>query len=954
MKKILTGATVGATVVATGLNVQAEEVVTTDVAQPTATETTTATSTTTIPSSAEIKPALDEAKSNVDELATVVADGEKTVAEQEKTLASAESKVVEAESSVATAKSELATAEERVVESTPENIETAKQNVATATESVSNKTEAVSSLETAKADAEANVTVKSAEVSTAQSNVATQEQAVATAQTGVEKASQDVTTASRNLTSAKESVTTLEGIVAEDTQAVANAKNAYDKAVSDQANLNQAIASAESTVATNKTTLDNATSNLASATSTKENAQSTVDSAQSAYDTALKGTTTTKEVVTYKEELVGAKVTATGANYTPKFTDATIQAIKDYQSGKITKDALRKVLESDNAIEVPYSAVGWDDPFGMNPTAELGMHQLITFLEVNDADKTVYNVDTLPSDVLDDVALFAVAHINSMRAQVGKAPFELSGTSMGIARQVLDTFLTEDWKRGGVTPLTGLTAMQVRELSDDKYTSFVKDTTLKAGVHLYENNSTTTFAPSQAISKDVRLFGDHRSITRAGLKFSVLNAITNPYTKAFYDLMTMDGKQIGIDTVRLAGGTPARSQYTTWTFSVTDVEGMAKDNQYQTVTGGTIQKVPVTTTVEETVVDQNLVNSTKSALDTAKSELATANSNLTTAQNVYNQAKTAYDSSVTYLNNLKSGVSNVEATKQALADAETKLAYDKARLVKAQELVETAKAELTAKQDALISSQEVVATEKSKLSDLQGILTVKQSELQLAQGVVGKLSADVETAKGILATAKNDLVSAQAYLDSLVNAQENLVKAQEKVALAELSLIEAVALRDIDKSALETYKDLLVKTKGAYEEALAIYNPLKAEYDRRVELEEMSKTHDITILADGTVVAIPKVFPTMPELPVASIEDVLGTKTVKADEVTGVSTTDTKVTGTEVGTTAQATSSKGETAKETAKSSVLPNTGSDSSMLGVLGMTGLIGLAYASKRRRQN
>ena len=939
MKKILTGATVGATVVATGLNVQAEEVVTTDVAQPTATETTTATSTTTIPSSAEIKPALDEAKSNVDELATVVADGEKTVAEQEKTLASAEAKVVEAESSVATAKSELATAEERVVESTPENIETAKQNVATATESVSNKTEAVSSLETAKADAEANVTAKSTEVATAQSDVATQEKAVATAQTGVEKASQDVTTASKNLTSAKESVTTLEGIVAEDTQAVADSKNAYDKAVYDQENKTQAIASAESTVATNKTTLDNATSNLASATSTKENAQSTVDSAQSAYDTALKGTTTTKEVTTYREELVGAKVTATGANYTPKFTDATIQAIKDYQSGKITKDALRKVMEGD-ALTVPVAFVGLDDPFDMGLTTTLGMQYLTQYLEVNDADKTVYNVDTLPSDVLDDVALFAVAHINSMRAQVGKSPFELSGTSMGIARQVLDTFLTEDWKRGGVTPLTGLTAMQVRELTDDKYTSFNTVNSAENFIKLYENNSTTTVALSQAVSKETRLGGNHTSVTRAGLKFSVLNAITNPYTEAFYDLMTLDGKQIGIDVVRLAWGTPKRSSDATWTFSVTDVEGTAKDNQYQTVTGGTIKKVPVTTTVEETVVDQNLVNSTKSALDTAKSELATANSNLTTAQNVYNQAKTAYDSSVTYLNNLKSGVSNVEATKQALADAETKLAYDKARLVKAQELVETAKAELTAKQDALISSQEVVATEKSKLSDLQGVLTVKQSELRLAQGVVGKLSADVETAKGILATAKNDLVSAQAYLDSLVNAQENLVKAQEKVALAELSLIEAVSLRDIDKSALETYKDLLVKAKEAYEEALAIYNPLKAEYDRRVELEEMSKTHDITILADGTVVAIPKVFPTMPELPVASIEDVLGTTTVKANEVTGAT----------VDTPAQATSSK----VETAKASVLPNTGTDSSMLGVLGMTGLIGLAYASKRRRQN
>lgn len=939
MKKILTGATVGATVVATGLNVQAEEVVTTDVAQPTATETTTATSTTTIPSSAEIKPALNEAKSNVDELDTVVADGEKTVAEQEKTLASAEAKVVEAESSVATAKSELATAEERVVESTPENIETAKQNVATATESVSNKTEAVSSLETAKADAEANVTAKSTEVATAQSDVATQEKTVATAQTGVEKASQDVTTASKNLTSAKESVTTLEGIVAEDTQAVADSKNAYDKAVYDQENKTQAIASAESTVATNKTTLDNATSNLASATSTKENAQSTVDSAQSAYDTALKGTTTTKEVTTYKEELVGAKVTATGANYTPKFTDATIQAIKDYQSGKITKDALRKVMEGD-ALTVPVAFVGLDDPFDMGLTTTLGMQHLTQYLEVNDADKTVYNVDTLPSDVLDDVALFAVAHINSMRAQVGKAPFELSGTSMGIARQVLDTFLTEDWKRGSVTPLTGLTEMQVRELTDDKYTSYLSDARFEANKSFYDVNSTTTSSASQAISKDVRVYGDHRSITREGLKFSVLNAITNPYTTAFYDLMTMDGKQIGIDAVRLSGGALKREVYTTWTFSVTDVEGTAKDNQYQTVTGETIQKVPVTTTIEETVVDQNLVNSTKSALDTAKSELATANSNLTTAQNVYNQAKTAYDSSVTYLNNLKSGVSNVEATKQALADAETKLAYDKARLVKAQELVETAKAELTAKQDALISSQKVVATEKSKLSDLQGVLTVKQSELQLAQGVVGKLSADVETAKGILATAKNDLVSAQAYLDSLVNAQENLVKAQEKVALAELSLIEAVSLRDIDKSALETYKDLLVKAKEAYEEALAIYNPLKAEYDRRVELEEMSKTHDITILADGTVVAIPKVFPTMPELPVASIEDVLGTTTVKANEVTGAT----------VDTPAQATSSK----VETAEASVLPNTGTDSSMLGVLGMTGLIGLAYASKRRRQN
>ncbi|MGC4384671.1 LPXTG cell wall anchor domain-containing protein, partial [Streptococcus suis] len=159
------------------------------------------------------------------------------------------------------------------------------------------------------------------------------------------------------------------------------------------------------------------------------------------------------------------------------------------------------------------------------------------------------------------------------------------------------------------------------------------------------------------------------------------------------------------------------------------------------------------------------------------------------------------------------------------------------------------------------------------------------------------------------------------------------------------ALTEAQAKAETAQEKLETVTAKLAREQATLAE-------LQAEYDKLKDLEDKAKDNAIATLPDGTIVAVPKDAPTAAEKPAIDVDAVKDAIT-KGQDVTVVDG-EVVVTNPQAGVTVtQTPTGEKVTYSRVERAKTLPNTGEQTSLLTLAGVTVLSSLGLASARRRK-
>ncbi|HHT7734617.1 TPA: SEC10/PgrA surface exclusion domain-containing protein [Streptococcus suis] len=370
---------------------------------------------------------------------------------------------------------------------------------------------------------------------------------------------------------------------------------------------------------------------------------------------------------------------------------------------------------------------------------------------------------------------------------------------------------------------------------------------------------------------------------------------------------------------------------------------------------------------------QNKLNKAQALHDTIKdklvvqSDLATLQANLTQAQANLTAAQTASDSAKAELTKASSDYAKaLELKTQAektLADAtatplQTQVAENNLRLAKialqnaqareveAQKAVDNFTANLADKKAALDTAKAELATAQATATAKATVLETAKAELAKQQGTLDSLNKD----KDALLAEKDRLVEeAKALATELkgyLEAPAILAEAQATLPEKQAALTEAQAKAETAQNKLETVTAKLAEEKAKLAE-------LQAEYNKLKDLEDKAKDNVIAILPDGTIIAVPKVAPTVAEKPAIDIDAVKqaldkGQDVKVVDGKVVVTNPQAGVTVTQTATGEKVTYSRVDRAK------TLPNTGEQTSLLALAGVAVLssLGLAVTKRKRR--
>ncbi|HEL2592766.1 TPA: LPXTG cell wall anchor domain-containing protein [Streptococcus suis] len=325
----------------------------------------------------------------------------------------------------------------------------------------------------------------------------------------------------------------------------------------------------------------------------------------------------------------------------------------------------------------------------------------------------------------------------------------------------------------------------------------------------------------------------------------------------------------------------------------------------------------------------------QAASDAAKAELTKASSDYAKALELKTQAeKTLADATATPLQT-QVAENNLRLATIALQNAET-------RKTEAQKAVDNFSADLATKKAALDTAKADLATAQATATAKATVLETAKAELAKQQGTLDSLNKD----KAALLAEKDRLVEeAKALATELkgyLDAPAILAEAQATLPEKQAALTEAQAKAETAQNKLETVTAKLAEEKAKLAE-------LQAEYNKLKDLEDKAKDNVIAILPDGTIIAVPKVAPTVAEKPAIDIDAVKQA----LDKGQDVKVVDGKVvvTNPQAGVTVTPqgiTYSRAECAK------TLPNTGEQTSLLALAGVAVLssLGLAVTKRKRR--
>ncbi|WP_432579291.1 SEC10/PgrA surface exclusion domain-containing protein [Streptococcus agalactiae] len=792
---------------------------------------------------------------------------------------------------------------------TPAKVDEAKQAAQTKSDELAKAEDSVKSAEQSQADTAKKVADQTTVVNQAEANANKTASAVADAQKKVDDLSKSTT----DTTKLQKDVDDLTKKVSDDQKSLETAKQSLDTAKS------------------------------AEADSTKK-----VEDAKKALDVAKAGTTQKVQTGT-KTVTTGGKATLKDGVAKSEFfdsngvvtSDAYLKAIKALAEGRGSYADVRKAI-ADGVENVPGSSLA--DIAAPNRSVFKSWKSSYNPQFSNTDSTTKVSVHDLTDEQLTDLALFYTALVNDLRSKVGTEPLKVTKESVAATKQALKDLFNKTFpaynnmseaelKANGFWGPESIKKVTESNQTQEHLNSVQGSGKLLNGVvanqvqYQGHNGAYQTMADLKA---NLLAFVGNMLYGSTGTGSNVSTAGTS--RDNFSDALALLGLSgnynsagVGVDFYTTFNGL-GYSAPATYALML-NTNGEAIDNPYQTLTGGKTEVVPVYET--KTIVDEKAVAKAQLAYDTEVKADQDAKAKLAEAQTKYDTAMKALADAQKQLSDLQSGSVDIPALEKAVVDAQAQLDSDKASLQSAKETLAVAKASAVDKANALSKAQAELVKAKSENSKAQQALTQAKEELEVLTKANGVAKQAVESA-----TANRDKVKVLA--DEANKKAKDLEKAlsDKPAVLKELNskLAEAQTKAAAARAELETAKEALSKLQVTAKERVAKYNELaklkaeqdKAEADAKRLQDLKNKANEIR--KNG---GQPK-----------EILDAKGNVVDVVDAAVKEVPTNSKVV--------PVTYSRVERGKQ------LPNTGSKGSMLGLLGLSLLVGLGlgYKGKHRR--
>lgn len=806
---------------------------------------------------------------------------------------------------------------------TPAKVDEAKQAAQTKSDELAKAEDSVKSAEQSQADTAKKVADQTTVVNQAEANANKTASAVADAQKKVDDLSKSTT----DTTKLQKDVDDLTKKVSDDQKSLETAKQSLDTAKSAEANKAKAIEDAKKAVGDANNNVDSAKQTLDTAKSDEADSTKKVEDAKQALDVAKAGTT--------KQVQVGTKTVTTGGKATLKdgvakselfesngvvTSDAYLKAIKALAEGTGSYADVRKAI-ADGVENVPGSSLA--DIAAPNRSVFKSWKSNYNPQFSNTDSTTKVSVHDLTDEQLTDLALFYTALVNDLRSKVGTEPLKVTKESIAATKQALKDLFNKTFPAYNNMSEAELKANgfwgpeSIKKVTESNQTQEHLDSVQGSGKLL-----------NGVVANQVQYQGHNGAYqTMADLKANLLAFVGNMLYGStgtgsnvstagtsrdnFSDALALLGLRgnynsagVGVDFYTTFNGL-GYSAPATYALML-NTNGEAIDNPYQTLTGGKTEVVPIYET--KTIVDEKAVAGAQTKYDTAMKALADAQKQLS---------------------DLQSGSVDIPALEKAVVDAQAQLDADKASLQSAKETLAVAKASAVDKANALSKAQAELVKAKAENTKAQQALTQAKEELEVLTKANGVAKQAVESA-----TANRDKVKVLADEANKKSQDLETALTNKPAVLKELNskLAEAQTKAAAARAELETAKEALSKLQVTAKEKVAKYNELaklkaeqdKAEADAKRLQDLKNKANEIR--KNG---GQPK-----------EVLDAKGNVVDVVDAAVKEVPTNSKVV--------PVTYSRVERGKQ------LPNTGSKGSMLGLLGLSLLVGLGlgYKGKHRR--
>ena len=880
---------------------------------------------------------------------------------------------------------------------TPEVVEQAKSEQAKAKETLDQATTATASAENSLTDATNKEATQKGVVAEAESNATKSASAVADAEKKVEALSATTDTAKL-----EQDVKDLTAKVAGDTTSVKSAKDSLESAKLSVSNKEQAIKDQKSVVATAEGTLASTSKAYDTAKGALEGTQAMETSAKSALDEAKKGKVV-KEPVKVGEITA---VTADGVSLNKGVAYSNLLETNGIVVNQEYLDAIKALAKGTGSVQAVKDAIKKGDKYGfslddVSGPAFSSYKSWVKNMDFNFANTdatTKLDVNNLSDEQLTDLALFYTALLNDVRFKVGTNLVTVTEQSVAEAKKIVTSIFNKvfpDYK--------GMNNAQLEangfwnSMSHPSNPLKVNGTTLMNAVKSTDSEDTTIIGqqPANSVNYDNN---DGRKQTMAELKAKIFANLGNQlfgfegkgYLGEAYG--GVDGKRsenfdlamevlglkgtsttagVDLDFTDIFNGMVDRAPKTYTVLG--NAYGKAISNPYQTLKNPKETVTPVYKDVERTVVDNAVVAKAQADYDKAVKSNQDAKAKVATAETAYNTAREVLASAQKRLADLVGGTVDIPGLEKALTDAQTQLESDQASLQTAKETLALAKASAADKSKALEVAKSGLAEAKKANVTAEGVLAKEKETLEILSKAVAVAQTALTDARTKQEVAKTNFVTASAKAEDLVTKLAN-----KAVVLADLNskLADAKAksskLADELKTAKERYETLKKDSNAKNVEYLRLAT-VKAEQDKAeavVQRLQALKDKADAIVANGGVVV--QVVDANGDV----IDVVDGTKATKnadgsisiggthytlnndgtVSEVV-VPTADKGVSSTSVVKQAGVAPVDGKTTySRVERANSLPNTGSQESLLGLLGasMIAGLGIGCVGKRKRKN
>lgn len=893
--------------------------------------------------------------------------------------------------------SDLGSQIKEVEKVTPEVVEQAKSEQAKAKETLDQATAVTASAETSLSNATTKEATQKGVVAGAESTAEKSASAVADAEKKVE-----VLSATSDTAKLEQDVKDLTAKVAEGTTSVKSAKDSLEAAKLSVSNKDQAIKDQKSVVVSAEGTLSNSSKAYDTAKANLEGTQAMETSAKSALDKAKKGKVVTEPV---KVGEITA-VTADGVSLNKGVAYSNLLETNGIVVNREYLDAIKALAKGTGSVQAVKDAIKKGDKYGFSLDDVSGpsfdtykswvKNRDFTF--ANTDATTKLDVNNLSDSQLTDLALFYTALLNDVRFKVGTNLVTVTEQSVAEAKKVVTSIFNKvfpDYK--------GMNNAQLEangfwnSMSNPSNPLKVNGTTLMNAVKSTDSEDTTIIGqkPANSVNYDNN---DGRKQTMAELKAKIFANLGNQlfgfegkgylgdayggvdgkFSDNFELAMTVLGLKgtsttAGVDLgfTDIFNGMVDRAPKTYTVLG--NAYGKAISNPYQTLKNPKETVTPVYKDVERTVVDDVAVAKAQTAYDSAVKANQDAKSKVATAETAYNTAREALASAQKRLADVVGGTVDIPGLEKALAEAQTQLESDQASLQTAKETLALAKASAADKSKALEVAKSVLAEAKKANVMAKGVLAKEKETLEILSKAVAVAQTALTDARTKQEVAKTDFDSASAKAVDLATKLAN-----KATVLADLNskLAEAKAKSSVLRAELETAKEryeTLKKDSNAKNVEYLRLATVKAEQDKaEAEVQRLQALKDKAdaIVADGGVVV------QVVDADGNVVDVVDGTKATKNADgsivIEGkqytlnndgtvsrvvVPTADKGVSSTNAVKQAGVAPVDGKTTySRVERANSLPNTGSQESLLGLLGasMIAGLGIGCVGKRKRKN